>query len=313
MRRGVTHWRIVRLLIAAGLLAAFAPMSVGADGHEATRTEASFTGSNAEVLAEGEEWIDEAGDAHLRGLVVQEEVSGDINGTAVITQNGDFSPDPNCELENVLECPGFLSFWASVEITGEDGRWNGNFLQFISTVEGEEDQFSNLVMRGTGGNAGKSFVGEIVEESEESITFAGQIHTMAVPVQGLNMSTNFCFTEDSVRGNAQSQGAIAGNGTTEIGFLVAGTRWTHRYALTGIMEYSDEHGSATFVIAAKVQDQYPTSNAWGHFVIVGGEGAYAELFGHGRWTGWNAAPGAAERCASGFGGYMNLYGEAHYN
>ncbi len=52
------------------------------------------------------------------------------------------------------------------------------------------------------------------------------------------------------------------------------------------------------------------SHVFGHFVILGGTGDYAELYGIGRLIG---AASDSSTCASGFGVNISLVGEVHDN
>lgn len=304
-------WFVMLLTL---LLSAIPLTAAASTHHTATRTDVTFTSTVVEVLDEGEEWVDEAGLFHLRGAVQQEEVSGDISGTAIITFNGDFEPVGECTEDS---CPAYFSFWARIEVTGEDGGWVGTYVSFGSDVPGEEFFADSLVLRGTGGNAHNSIVAQSTGEDESSITFEGILSTMATPIVGLNTSVRLCADPEdfSFGGGFLSTGAIEGAGGATGEFLVGGGPWTHTYAVAGTVTLTDEHGTVTIAFSGGVQDNYTetfeASHVFGHFVILEGTGDYAELYGSGRLIG--TAGGPNPLCDSGFGVNATLVGEAHYN
>lgn len=301
------------------LLMGLTPVGVVmADNHRtATRTDISFVSTPVEVLTPGEESVDEAGVYRSRGEVQRDVVTGDITGEAIITFNGDFIPSPNCASDDLDNCfEGEFSGWGTVVITDENGSWDGDFLIAFAFLEGEEPfMFSKIVLAGRGGNAGKSIVADISfpEDSEEDIAiFNGVMLTMAVPAFGLNMSTQLCFDEETF----ETAGAFLSNGTLESyggatgEFFNGGHQWTHRYGLYGELTFTDGRGSMTVQFMGEAQDHPQSSVGWGHFVIVGGTGAYAELYGRGKIT---AAATEYLQCDSGFGVRLQLTGEGHFN
>lgn len=303
--------RITRLIFSLALLAGIVPFGiVSAQGHEATWTEITFTSTTVETVEEGEAWTDEAGIFHIRGNIFNDEISGDLTGSAVIDFNLDFEAAQECGPE-AEACPGYNSFWGSIEITDENGRWEGDFMQGISDVPDDEFAFSSVILRGLGGNAGQSIVAEFIGEDEGSITVGGRLMTMATPMMGLNLSAQLCFQEDfTTTGGFHGTGAIESSGSATGDFFGSGARWTHTYGLWGTTTLTDANGSVTIVFGGNAQDVgVDHSNAWGHFVIVEGTGDYEGLFGHGRAI---ANAGAMAKCA--FGGiFVNYIGEAHYN
>jgi hypothetical protein len=261
--------------------------------------------------------VDEAGIAHVRGEVSRQAVTGDITGEATVTFNGDFVPGPNCNPDDPDNCfEGELSTWGSVVITDENGTWRGNFL-FAETFFGGDDRFTfgELVLAGSGGNAGKSIVTDITfseDGEDDAAVLNGVMLTMAVPAFTTYMTTELCFSEDAVTiaGAFTSTGAIDTYGTTNARFVSGGSASTHRYGLFGEVIFTDETGSFTVQFLGESQDHPESSTAWGHWVIVGGTEAYAELFGHGKVTG---AAMENLQCESGFGARLQFRGDMHFN
>lgn len=306
--------RATRLMLCLALLAGVVPFGIAsADGHEATWTDITFTSTTVETVEEGESWVDEAGIFHIRGNIFNDVIAGDLTGSAVVHFNLDFQPAQECGPDDEV-CPGYSSFWGSIEITDENGRWAGDFMQNISDVPDEEFMFSSVVLRGLGGNAGKSIVAEFLgtDEEEGTITVGGRLMTMATPIMGINLSTQLCFQEDfTTTGGFHGTGAIESSGSASGDFAPAGARWTHNYGLWGTTTLTDGNGSVTIVFGGNAVDVgVEHSNAWGHFVIVEGTGDYEGLFGHGRTI---ATAGAADVCALGGGVFVSYVGEAHYN
>lgn len=278
----------------------------------------------------GEESVDEAGVYRSRGEVARDEVTGDITGEAIITFNGDFVPSPDCDPDDLDNCfEGEFTGWGTVVITetvetDEDengveesgGSWEGDFLFAFAFFEGEEPfMFGKLVLAGRGDNAGKSIVADISfpeDQEDDAAYFDGILLTMAPPAFGLNMSTQVCFNEETFEagGAFLSNGTIESYGSATGEFFTGGHEWTHRYGLYGELTFTDEWGSMTIQFLGEAQDHPESSVGWGHFVIVGGTGAYAELYGRGKITG-----AAAEymQCDSGFGVRFQLIGEGHFN
>ncbi|CAN5657099.1 hypothetical protein BH24CHL1_BH24CHL1_10080 [soil metagenome] len=290
---------------------------VTADHRTATRTEISFVSTPVEILVPGEESVDEAGIFRSRGEVARDEVTGDITGEAIITFNGDFVPSPNCDPDDLDNCfEGEFTGWGTVVITDENGTWEGDFLIAFAFFEGEEPfMFGKVVLAGRGGNAGKSIVADITfpeDEEDESATFNGVMLTMAVPAFGLNMSTQLCFNEETFEttGAFLSHGMLESYGGATGEFFTGGSQWTTRYGLYGELTFTDEWGSMTIQFLGEAQDHPESSVGWGHFVIVGGTGAYAELYGHGKITG---AAMEAMQCDAGFGVRLQLIGQGHFN
>jgi hypothetical protein len=302
------------MAIAVALVLSVMPLAtLAASHHTATRTPVVFTSTVVEVLDPGEEWVDEAGIFHIRGSVQREDVTGDITGTAIVTFNVDFQSIGECTEES---CFGYSTAWAHVEVTTEGGGWEGTYVSISQDVPGEEFFADSLVLQGYGANAGMSIVAQSIAGDEESITFEGVLSTIATPVVGLNTTVQLCADPNdfSFAGGFLSRGAVEGSGGATGEFLVAGTEWTHRYAVAGTVTLTDAYGTVTIAFTSGAQDvaTFTTfaSHVWGHFVIVDGSGAYTELYGHGRLVG-TASDDAT--CASGFGVGLSLIGEAHFN
>ncbi len=300
-RRSITFAFIAALVLGA------LPLAVSADHHQATRVSASFTATTIEEINPGEEWVDDAGIFHIRGLQEVDEFSGDITGSGVVTINIDFWTVGECSEES---CPGFTEVWGDVSIDDESGSWTGRWIQSYSDVPGEEYAFTSIALHGHGGNAGKSFFGEFAGEDEASVTIEGILSTMATPVQAMNTSVTLCFTDGPTVGNYLSSGVIEGFGSAEGIFIGSGTRWTHTYNLFGVVELANEGGTVQIGFVAGAQDVSFSSFGFGTYTIIGGTGDYAELYGNGRVIG---AAQNLSHCEFGYGVRLSLIGGAHYN
>ncbi len=307
MVSSIRRRRVFRLTFLLALVLSALPVTASATPHQATRTTLSFTATQTEITQEGEVWVDEDGIFHLRNEIEIDEISGDITGTATLTINVDSNALGLCQEDS---CPSFADVWGTIVITDEAGSWSGRFTQNLSDVPGEEFSFTAIAMRGLGGNAGKSFIGEITESGEASVTVEGILSTMATPYQSMNTTAVLCFTETSDVGNFISSGVIDGFGHAESTFISAGSFWTPTYNIFGEVTLSDESGTATIGFVLGGQDVGDVSHGFGNYMITGGTGAYAELYGQGRVTG-----SALEmpQCEFGFGVRIQFIGEAHYN
>jgi len=300
------------MALIVGLLLGIMPLTALASSHHtATRTPVAFTSTVIEVIDPGEEWVDEAGIYHLRGQVQIEEVTGDITGTATLTVNVDSQPLGECTDE---VCYSYSTVWVHVVIATEGGGWEGTYISESQDLPGEEFFADYVVLQGRGANAGMDIVASSVDGGPDFLAFEGTLSTMATPMLGLNTNVQLCADQDfNFAGGYISSGALEGSGGATAEFLVAGTEFTHHYALAGLLTLSDAHGSVTLTWAGDALDldlvTSFVSHTWGHFVVVEGTGAYADLFGHGRIV---ATAGDAG-CASGFGVRLSLIGEAHVN
>ncbi len=305
------------LLFACILLIGLLPVGVAtADSHHtSTRTPISFVSTPVEILVPGEEWVDEAGIFHFRGEVGREAVTGDITGEAIVTFNGDFAPGPSCDPNNPDACTeGEFSGWGSVVITDLNGAWDGDFLFIESFFAGEEPfSFGKVVFAGRGGNAGKSIVADItLTEESDAASFNGVMLTMGAPAFGVNMHTQLCLNEETFEstGAFTSTGGLETYGAATGEFFNGGVEWTHRYGLFGELIFTDAWGSFTIQFLGEAQDHPQSSVGWGHWMIVEGTGAYAELYGRGKVTG---AAMEHLQCASGFGIHLQFLGDVHSN
>lgn len=307
--------RTAWLVMVIALLLGIAPFSAVSADFEASRTEVAFASSVVAVIDEGEEWVDDAGVFHFRGFIQEEELSGDISGTVIINFNGDLEPVGECTEES---CPGFSSNWGRVEVTGEEGGWEGTYVNFGSDVPGEEFYADSLVLKGTGANAGKSIVASSVGGDEDSIEFEGVMSDLGgMATTGMNTNVLLCADPEdfSFAGGFLSTGSIEGGGAANGEFIVGGVEATHTYAVAGMMTLTDEHGSVTIAFGGGAQDTYTetfeASHVAGHFLILEGTGEYANLYGSGRVVATAGGPDPV--CESGFSINASLIGETRAN
>lgn len=311
--------RVRSLMIAFVLLLGLMPVGavLAADNHTSSRTDIEFTTTPVEVLEPGEEWVDEAGHGHFRGMVERDEVTGDITGEAIITTNGDFVPGPSCVPGDINNCfEGEFSGWGSIVITDQNGTWTGDYLLVENFLEGEEPfAFGKVILAGKGGNAGKSIVADLgypEDGDEDAVILTGTLSTLGVPATGINMHTQLCLNPETfeLAGAFTSTGAIESSGSSTSLFIEGGTQWTDQYGLYVELVFTDDHGSMTIQLLGQTQDTATTHVGWGQFVIVGGTGAYADLYGQGNVTGYG---GEFLQCEAGYGVHFQLLGNAHLN
>lgn len=307
LSRLLTH-RLLRIAFLSVLMLAALPLASTSAATDATRTEVSFTSTHTELMDAGEEWVDEAGIYHVRGETQHDEVSGDISGTAIVVINVDFLAAGDCAEE---PCPGLTEVWGEVKIEDENGWWTGRFTQSFSDIPDEEYAFTSIALSGRGGNAGMTFIGEFTSIEESSVTIEGVLSTLGAPTNGMNTNVTVCFGEEASTGSYLSSGAIEGDGAAEAIFVPSSLIWTHTYNLFGGLQLSDENGAVAIEFVSGAQDiGTGGSIGFGNYVITGGTGAYAEMYGHGRVI---AALQELPGCESGFGIRIDLYGVAQYN
>lgn len=309
--------RMRSLLFTCILLLGLVPLGVATAAQDSSRTEISFVSTPVEILVPGEETFGEDGVGRFRGEVARDEVTGDITGEAIITFNNDFIPGPNCDPEDLDNCfEGEFSGWGSVEITDENGTWDGDFVIAFAFFEGEEPfTLGKILLTGRGGNAGKVIMADITfpeDEEDDSAIFNGVMLTMGAPASGVNMNTQLCFNEETFEaaGAFTSTGAIESYGAATGEFFSTGGQWTHRYGLYGELTFTDEWGSMTIEFVGEAQDHPMSSVGFGRWIVVEGTGAYAETYGYGGITG---SAGDYMQCDSGSGVHLQLLGDVHTN
>lgn len=310
------HWKFGRgtsvLAILVVLLATMAPFTTLAADHEATRTQATFVVSNGPPIDEGTFWQDASGGIHIRNLVTADELTGDISGTSASTQNVDVLAIEGCE--GGEECLIGVNVWGTLDIEGEAGGWEGRFVEAISFRPDDMYDLGFVDLTGTGAYANMSFFGRVVETTDETSTIEGFIYTMATPKQSLNLSATLCAGDVSWSGSYLSTGVIDGSGAATGNFLTVSSEYASDSNIYGSVEVADAGGTATLEFVGGGREILSpdtfTSHGFGTFIITGGTGAYADLYGLGRVTGTaTAMPG----CASGFGVHVQFIGEAQMN
>ncbi len=312
MKLGKPHrcHSVIAILIL--VVASMIPFTAIAGSHEATRVEATLTSIDGEPTEFGAFWQDANGGIHIRDQVSQDEISGAIIGTATTITNLDIQFLEGCEGEG---CPPVsVNVWGTLTMEDETGSWKGSWVQLISEVPGDEYDLGYLSLRGYGGNADKSFIGRITQVDDVGGTIEGVLSTMASPLQSLNLSATLCLDGDSWSGGYLSSGVVDGSGGATGEFVTASGEFTRDSELYGKVEISDDLGTATLEFVGGGRDVESAgsfaNHAFGTYVITGGTGAYAELYGQGRVTG---AATSMPQCSSGFGAHIQFIGEAHMN
>jgi hypothetical protein len=293
------------------ILAAMLPFTAAASSHDATRSDAKVVITNGDPIDFGTFWEDANGGIHIRDMVTIDEITGGITGTSTSTQNVDVI----CEGD---ACPATVNVWGSLSIVDETGTWDGRFVQTLAFAPGEEDipvyDQGYVTLTGSGGYANMSFFGRITETNEADATVEGAIFTMATPVQSLNLSATLCAGEETWSGSYLSSGVIDGSGEATGVFVSASSEVAHDSNIYGKVQIANAAGTATLEFVAGGQDLESadsySSHAFGSYIITGGTGAYADLYGLGRVVGTaSSMPG----CASGFGAQVQFIGAAHMN
>lgn len=231
----------------------------------------TFTLTSVATLEEGEYWETETS-FHLRGVVTEEAVEGDLTGTGIITMDGNFVEADGCTEE---ACPGYIDSSSTLTITDESGTWDGNMAFTIDEVEGTE--VGKVMLIGRGGNAGKALYGDMVflpnEESSAQVT--GQVVTLNAPSQGIRFFYDGCFVPPA---------GTAG------GVLVSGGSWNDSGSWNAdyplLIPGGATFGESTVTTANGTIDsvlmlQTSGTNRIGHFMVLGGTGEYENLYGFG--------------------------------
>ncbi|MEZ4522045.1 MAG: hypothetical protein R3A46_10450 [Thermomicrobiales bacterium] len=139
------------LLASAGLITAQSPDDSG------STTPVTVTVTTLEETHPGRSWEDSSGN-HLRGQQLEQELAGDLTGTASTVVNR----DGTAESETI---------WITAQVESDSGSWSYRAI-FTADQDGSLALYSATLV-GQGGNAGQTVVfDQILEETGASITLS---------------------------------------------------------------------------------------------------------------------------------------------
>ena len=282
-RHRVRHpHRLNRLLITLVLVAGLLPAAVSAqdDGAGGPLTPVSVTSTIVEVLDPGQEWTDAEGNFHLRGEVTLEEFTGDIEGMATITFNGDAVITGECNEE---ECEGVFHAYATIDVVTENGSWDGHVgfvSDFFDDEEGPGEILARALLVGRGENGGKVMLFDTIimgGEDEDVVTLTGQMLTLSKPIGGVTLNYSACFSgPDTVSGGWIGHGQAEDSGSVSASFTAVGAPTTA--LVFGEVTFTGARGTINGMFMNAASNQYTI----GHFVLLGGTGDYEHLYGYGK-------------------------------
>lgn len=250
------------------------------------------------VTEEGQRWVDEAG-LHIRDLVVEAAVEGDVSGPASVTVDLDWAGP--CDPDEQT-CEGLLELLGEVDIAGEDGSWDG-----LVALEGQGlDSFNvHSILIGRGTEAGRAIVIDTAEAGEMAeLTFGGTAVDLGNRRGGGTINQYACVTgETRADGAFLSNGLIADNGPVNISMMDVGE--PSQLGRYGQARHQGNNG--TFQTSYIEQSNGP--HAFGAFALAGVTGAYSEIAGFG-YTRSTVSENAD--CASGKQIITSWTGEFHY-
>lgn len=294
--------RTVRLAAILTMLLGIFPLAgtVSAAHTDNGPVDVSFSVTTVETIDEGISWT-EGNNFYLRDSITAESVAGDIQGTAVISMDGQFIAAEGC---NDDACPGYTDAWSTIEVTTEAGTWDGFMAFQIDDLVVSEN--GNVFLIGRGGNAGKAFAGSLVFSTEvaSSVDVTGQMVTMAKPSQGVRMFYDGCFIPPAGTGGAMLMTVgdqnDSGSWSADYPLLIPGAMTFGQSTIT------TERGTVDSLLM--LESNSSTRN--GYFMLTGGTGEYEHLYGFGivRTAAYDSA-----HCpdSSGAGGYW--IGQAYAN
>jgi hypothetical protein len=250
----------------------FGSMAVAAPREDNRHLQAiSFTMVTTDVIEEGE--ARDNGDVfELRGAVIEEAVSGDITGTAIVTQNGNLWEVGECTDDF---CPLAIDSWMELRITDENGTWDGQMaFQIDDSIESE---FGKVFLIGRGGNSGKAIYGDMtfLYDEDNTTQITGYMTTLVMPQQGVRfLYDGCCLPPAQTAGHvrlATGTSTDSGDWHAEYPLLIPG------YATFGESTISTAKGTIESVLML----QNAGSNRVGYFMLLGGTGDYENLYGFG--------------------------------
>lgn len=262
-------------LLAFGTIAAMLLTSAGitmaqSPDVSSPTTPVTVTITTTEVTHPGRSWED-AGGSHLREQRIEQEVSGDLTGTASTIENRDGTSESE-------------TIWITAQVETDSGPWSYRAI-FTAGQDGSLTLYSATLI-GQGNNAERTVVFErILEASEDSLTLTGQLIERGPPATPFNVHFDVCITSPQSVGGAFF-GTIADlngdfeiddrdtdSGSMEASFLVGGP--VESGLVMGEGTLTGEHGTLEFEL---VVDRYGPHGI-GRAVFLGGSGAYAGVFG----------------------------------
>lgn len=261
--------RLARLSLAIALIVGALPFvtPVAAQEADGPLTPVTITFTTVEETDPGQEWADAEGNFHFRGGVEVDTVSGAIEGDATLTMDDDF-----------IVSEGAFHLTVTVNITTENGSWDG-YAALSSAADSEDAPSARAMLIGRGENAGKVIALDTVTgQDETSITFSGQMLTMGKPVVGVNLNYDLCFTgPDSAAGGFISYAPHSDSGSVSATFNAVGAPAPR--VIVGDLTFQSERGTLNAMIVEAAHEG--TSQNYGYFMLMGGTGDYADLYGWG--------------------------------
>lgn len=272
-----TGRRAFRLILALALVAVFVPAMAVAQ-ESAPGTPLTIVFSPVEEIEPGHEWGDAQGIFHLRGAVNREAVSGDIEGMATTAFGGDFMITGECNEEF---CESLVYQWVEVDIVTDGGGWSGRTVLVFAEGEAAEPPAVRAILIGYGANAGKALlIDQVLDSSDDgSITFGGYLLEQAGPIGGVNLHYDLCFTgEGTAAGGFLMRAPFEDAGNIDASFTPVGA--PEPSAIFGDMTFTSTRGELHALFVEYVVGA--NGHNIGAFVLLGGTGDYAGLYGFGR-------------------------------
>lgn len=276
--------RLVRGVIALLVLGGLLPFGVVAGAQEERAdfpgTPVTVTFTTVEVLDPGHEWAGADGTFHVRDQIEVNSVSGDINGTAMITISGDFVITGECTDEF---CEGEFLGWVKADVETDSGGWTGD-LGFVAVGESGYSEFRGMLV-GNGANAGSLiYIDTFVDETDAAITLSGYRVERGARPEGMRLRYDGCFAGFDGNGGTVGGGFIMSSprddaGALDASFTAIGLQTPA--VVFGDMTFTGSHGTLTGVFV-EAEAAGGADFGVGTFIMTGGTGAYEGLYGYGR-------------------------------
>ncbi len=281
---------LVLLALSSGVVGAqteATPDALDALAVPSNATSISLELSVSEISDPGRLWLDDAG-LHMRGLAGITTVSGDITGSATTQTNIGWSSPCHSD---TLVCRGAQVSFQNLTITDDNGAWSGDLQLMIDPAQGED--VITGILRGERGNSGAVlYINEVTDRTETSLSVAGYRIENERPVGGVNLSFDACLHDATT-----ATGAFVGNSNTEDsgGLSLSLTRGIDPELGTALeARFAGERGT---LVGSAVEMETTDGGAAGRFVLLGGDGEYANYLGFGR-TGSQLTE--SDSCAGGY-------------
>ncbi len=287
------------LLLALALLAPALPAAAQTTG-EADGGIAAITVTITldEIVDPGKAWTGAEG-FHMRGVVVQATVSGDVTGAAVLVN--DIDADGPCDA--MLDCEGSQQSFATVELRNDEQTWSGSVA--LELPAGARESVHGILVGRHGASDQVIVLDTVISATPAAIELSGTMITLTGPIAGIHLSGSACLTGPTTAdgGFIGTNGLVRDSGPLRVARQTLGG--DDPTGIYGETRQLGAKGNLRGIFIAGLNARH----AHGNFVLAGESGPYSGILGYGRAT---ATIAEEPRCESGLQITSTWTGQVRY-